>query len=94
MAENALKIAKIRRCVDCGVAIPPHLGSGRPRLRCQLCAQPLSDRDYWQEVRKATWTAPGFPGSEEFEAYMRPIYQRLGGQRSASKKPKPQGVDR
>jgi hypothetical protein len=88
MVQKALEIAKIRPCVDCGVAIPPHPGSGRPRLRCELCAHPLSNRDYWHEVQRATHHAPGYPGSPEFEAFMAPIYARLGGQRSASRKPR------
>lgn len=88
MVQNSLKMSEIRRCIDCGVAIPPHSGSGRPRLRCQLCAHPLSNRDYWHQVQAATRTAPGYPGSEEFEAFMRPVYQRLGGERSASRKPR------
>lgn len=84
---SQIRLSEVRRCIDCGVAVPPHPGSGRPRLRCQLCAHPLSDRDYWLEVQRAVRLAPGYHGSPEFEAYMAPVYQRLGGQRSASRKP-------
>lgn len=80
-----LPIARVRRCLGCGVAIPPHPGSGRPRLRCQRCAKPLSDRDYWDAVRRAVRVAPGYPGSVEFEAFMAPVYASLGGERSATK---------
>lgn len=90
---SPIRLPEIRRCVDCGVAIPPHSGSGRPRLRCQLCAHPLSARDYWAAVRRATRTAPGYPGSPEYEAYMRPVYERLGGERSASPNSRTRGVD-
>jgi hypothetical protein len=83
---SEIRMSDIRRCLDCGVVIPPHPGSGRPRLRCQRCARPLSNRDYWQAVRQATRTAPGYPGSPEFDAYMAPVYEALGGERSASRK--------
>jgi hypothetical protein len=86
MVQKSLEMSEIRRCVACGVAIPPHPGSGRPRLRCQQCAHPLSDRDYWLAVRQATRTAPGYPGSPEYDAYMAPVFQRLGGERSAAKR--------
>jgi hypothetical protein len=79
-------MVQIRRCVDCGDEIPPHPGSGRPRLRCQLCAHPLSNRDYWLEVQRAVRQAPGAPGSAEFEAFLVPVYARLGGERSASRR--------
>ena len=74
-----------RSCIDCGAHIPAHPGSGRPRLRCQLCAHPISDRDYWAEVRRAVRLAPGYPGDPEFESFMRPVYEALGGERSATK---------
>jgi hypothetical protein len=82
-------MVQIRTCAGCGVSIPPHPGSGRPRQRCQLCAHPLSNRDYWLEVQRATRKAPGYNGSPEFDAYMAPVFQRLGGERSASRRRHP-----